>query len=68
MIWFTGPTASYANSCELTYDPEYGSLTLWDDAATEGKGGTVGSATTLENTQCSVDLARSMPDLNRSTP
>ena len=47
-----------ANSCMLTYDRAAGTLSLLNDAGTQGQSGTPGTGT-LQNSQCYVDLALS---------
>ena len=55
-----------ANACLLSYQPATNQLFLVDDPGTGSVSGTVGSATTLRNSQCSVKLASAKIVLNGS--
>ncbi len=54
-IWFTPSVAgSAANSCMAYYDRAANRLSLLNDAGSAWTSATMGSATTLQNTQCSL--------------
>ncbi len=57
LVWFNPMIGSSGNSCELYYQPSTNQVGLLNDASTAWTTATVGSATTLQNSQCSLNLA-----------
>uniref|UniRef100_Q02BA1 Uncharacterized protein n=1 Tax=Solibacter usitatus (strain Ellin6076) TaxID=234267 RepID=Q02BA1_SOLUE len=56
--WFNATfSASAANSCLVYYDRAASTLYLINDAGTQWLPGTPGAAATLQNSQCSINLA-----------
>jgi Bacterial Ig-like domain (group 3) len=66
-VWFTATLTNAASSCMLYYQPSTNQLNLLNDAATAWQAGTPGAATTLQNSQCSVNLAATTVTLNGDT-
>jgi hypothetical protein len=66
-VWFTATLANAAGSCMLYYQPAANQLNLLNDAATAWVAGTPGAATTLQNSQCSVNLAGTTVTPNGNT-
>ena len=58
---------SSANSCLMYYTPGTNTLLLLNDAGTAYMTAPVGSASTLQNTQCSIALGSSTMTLSGST-
>ena len=56
-VWFNPSLTVTPNSCELYYLPSTNQVGLLNDASSAWTTGTVGAATTLQNSQCSVNLA-----------
>jgi hypothetical protein len=57
-VWFnSNVTGNGSSSCLLSYQPSSNQLSLFNDGATAWQGATLGAATTLQNSQCSVNLA-----------
>jgi hypothetical protein len=57
-VWFnTNVTGNGSNSCLLSYQPSTNQLSLFNDGATAWLAATLGAATTLQNSQCSVNMA-----------
>jgi hypothetical protein len=55
-VWFSATFGSAANSCMAYYDRAATTLYLINDAGTQWLPGTPGAATTLQNSQCSINL------------
>ena len=55
--WFNTNLTSAGNSCILYYQPSINQLNLLNDGATVWLAATPGAATTLQNSQCSVNVA-----------
>ena len=55
--WFDASLGSSANSCLLYYQPSINQVNLLNDAGTAWTAATPGAATTLQNSQCSLNLA-----------
>ena len=55
--WFNASLTSAANSCFLYYQPASHQLNLLNDGATAWLTATLGTATTIQNSQCSVNAA-----------
>jgi Bacterial Ig-like domain (group 3)/FG-GAP-like repeat/Domain of unknown function DUF11/FG-GAP repeat len=66
-IWFTGSTASAANSCQISYDPVAQVFGLLDDAGQTVLHAAAGTAL-IRNSQCVVDLPNSSVSLNVINP
>jgi len=67
-VWFNATFAgSSANSCMLYYNRPTGQLNLLNDAGATWASGTLGSAVTLQNNQCAVNLAGSSATLSGNT-
>ncbi len=58
-VWFTPTMASAANSCMAYYQRATNQVFLLNDAGLAYNTGTLGSATPLQNNQCSINLAAS---------
>jgi probable HAF family extracellular repeat protein len=59
-VWFTTTfSGDSSNSCLLYYNQPAGQLNMLNDAGTTWMPGTLGSATTLQNNQCSINLGGS---------
>jgi uncharacterized repeat protein (TIGR01451 family) len=56
-VWFNATFSTAANSCMVYYDRASGTMFLINDAGTQWLPGTPGSAATLQNSQCSINLA-----------
>jgi hypothetical protein len=57
-VWFnTAVSGNGGNSCLLSYQPSTNQLNLFNDGATAWLAATLGTATTLQNSQCSVNVA-----------
>ena len=57
-VWFnTNVTGNGSSSCLLSYQPSTNQLSLFNDGATAWLAATLGAATTLQNSQCSVNVA-----------
>jgi hypothetical protein len=63
-VWFNPTLTNAVNSCILYYQPSVNQLNLLNNAATAWSAATVGSATTLQNSQCSVNMATVTVTLN----
>ena len=57
--WFNSSLTNAANSCFLYYQSATNQLNLLNDAATGWLAATLGTATALQNSQCSVNVAAS---------
>uniref|UniRef100_Q02BD5 Conserved repeat domain n=1 Tax=Solibacter usitatus (strain Ellin6076) TaxID=234267 RepID=Q02BD5_SOLUE len=67
-VWFNATfAASSANSCMVYYDRAAGTLQLINDAGTQWQPSTPGSAATLQNSQCSINLATTSVVLSSNT-
>jgi hypothetical protein len=55
--WFNTNLTNAGNSCLLYYQPSVNQLNLLNDAATTWLVATLGAATTLQNSQCSLNMA-----------
>ena len=55
--WFNTNLTSASSTCILYYQPGTNQLNLLDDGATAWRAATLGAATTLQNSQCSVNVA-----------
>jgi hypothetical protein len=62
--WFSDSIGSGANSCVLYYQPSTNQVNLLNNAGTAWTAATPGAATTLQNGQCSVNLAATSVALN----
>ncbi len=65
--WFNGTLGTGANSCLLYYQPSTNQMNLMNDAGTAWMAATPGAATTLQNSQCSLNLAAISAILNGNT-
>ena len=65
--WFNASLTSAANSCFLYYQPATNQLNLLNDAATAWLVATPGAATTIQNSQCSVNVASTTVAANGNT-
>ncbi len=64
-VWFTTTSSgSAANSCQLYYQPSVNQVNLLNDAGTSSTAATPGAATTLQNSQCSINMAATSVTLN----
>jgi len=67
-VWFNATFAATSNnSCMLYYDRAMSRLNLANDAGTTWMAGTLGSSTTLQNSQCAVSLAGSSASTSGNT-
>jgi Zn-dependent metalloprotease len=67
-VWFNATfAASSANSCMLYYNRSAGQLNLLNDAGATWVSATLGSASTLQNNQCAVNLGSSSVALSGNT-
>jgi hypothetical protein len=55
--WFNTNLTSASSSCILYYQPSTNQLNLLNNGATAWQTATLGAATTLQNSQCSVNVA-----------
>jgi hypothetical protein len=62
-----GPALSEPNSCMLLYNVAANQITLLNDNATVWQPATPGSATTLQNSQCSLNVAATSVTMNGAT-
>ena len=56
-MWFNANLTNPVSSCMLYYQPGTNQLNLLNDGATAWLAATPGAATTLQNSQCSVNVA-----------
>jgi hypothetical protein len=56
-VWFSATSGSSASSCVLYYQPSTNQVNLLNDAGNSWTAATPGAVTTLQNSQCSVNLA-----------
>src|SRR5262249_33860334 len=67
-VWFNASFGAAANkSCMAYYDRAGAKLYLLNDAGTAWVPGTLGSASTLQNSQCAIALASSSATLSGNT-
>jgi hypothetical protein len=67
-VWFSDTLASTAaNSCLIYYDRPSNLVFLLNDTATAWTSGVLGSATTLQNAQCTIGLAASSTSASGNT-
>ncbi len=66
-VWFNAAFSSTANSCFLYYDRAANQLNLAPDTTVSYLVGTPGTAGTLQNSQCSVNMAATSVVLNGNT-
>ena len=66
-VWFNTTLTNAVNSCMLYYQPSTNQLNLLDDAGTAWLVATPGAATTLQNSQCSLNVAATTVVLNGDT-
>uniref|UniRef100_Q02BC3 DUF11 domain-containing protein n=1 Tax=Solibacter usitatus (strain Ellin6076) TaxID=234267 RepID=Q02BC3_SOLUE len=66
-VWFSATFGSAANSCMVYYDRSTNNLNLINDAGTQWQPGTPGIAATLQNSQCSINLAGTSVALGGNT-
>jgi hypothetical protein len=66
-VWFNATFSTAANSCMVYYDRPGATLYLINDAGTQWLPGTPGSAATLQNSQCSINLATTSVALASNT-
>lgn len=62
--WFTATLASAVNSCQVYYQPSTNQVNLLNNAGTVWMSGTPGASGTLQNSQCSLNLASTTVSLN----
>ncbi len=65
--WFSTTLGSSANSCVLYYQPSTNQVNLLSDSGTAWTAATPGTAATLQNSQCSVNLATTLVTLSGDT-
>src|ERR1700728_5517562 len=56
-VWFDNSTTNSAGSCVAYYTPANNEVNLFNDASTATVQATPGTATTLQNSQCSINVA-----------
>src|ERR1700728_4163754 len=56
-VWFDNSTTNSAGACVAYYTPANNEVNLFNDASTATVQATPGSATTLQNSQCSINVA-----------
>src|SRR6202034_1989666 len=56
-VWFDNSTTNSAGSCLAYYTPANNEVNLFNDASTGTTQATRGTATTLQNSQCSINVA-----------
>ncbi len=66
-VWFNPTLTSAANSCFLYYQASTNQLNLLNNTATAYLSAALGSATTLQNSQCAVNAAASTVALSGNT-
>jgi PQQ enzyme repeat len=66
-VWFAAPGAAESNSCMLYYNVAANQINLLNNGATAWQPATPGTATTLQNSQCSVAVASSSVTLSGNT-
>jgi putative effector of murein hydrolase len=66
-VWFATTFGTVANSCLLSYQPATNQVSLDNNAATSSVSATVGSASTLANSQCSLNMSAATAVLNGDT-
>jgi len=67
-VWFNATFASTStNTCMLQYNRASNTILLLNDASTVWTPGTLGSASTLQNAQCAINLAGSSVTLSGNT-
>jgi Zn-dependent metalloprotease len=67
-VWFNATFSNNSsNSCMLYYNRAAAQINMLNDAGTTWMPGTLGSATTLQNNQCSINLGGSSVVLNGNT-
>ena len=65
--WFATTFGNPASSCLLSYQPATNQVILDNDAGTGSMSATVGAATTLQNSQCSLNMASTTVVLSGNT-
>ena len=65
--WFNASIGSGAHSCVLYYQPSTNQVNLLNDAGTAWTAATPGATTTLQNSQCSLNVAASSVTQNGNT-
>jgi hypothetical protein len=63
-VWFSATFGSAANSCMLDYLPSTNQVALLNDAGVSWLTATPGAASTIENSQCSVNMAATSVTVN----
>jgi Beta-propeller repeat len=66
-VWFNTNTTVNTNSCFVTYTPASNQVNLLNNADTGWSTAALGTATILQNSQCSVNMAGSSVALNGNT-
>ena len=66
-VWFNANLTTTTSSCMLYYQPSTNQLNLLNNAATAWQAATPGASTTLQNSQCSVNMAATTVTLNGNT-
>jgi hypothetical protein len=65
--WLSATYPAASNSCLLYYNPATNQINLLDDAGAAYTSATVGAATTLQNSQCSLNVATATATKNGNT-
>jgi hypothetical protein len=65
--WFSASLGNTANSCLMYYQPSANQVNLLNDAGTAWTAATPGAASTLQNSQCSLNMAATTVALNGNT-
>jgi Beta-propeller repeat len=66
-VWFATTFGTVVNSCLLSYQPATNQVSLDSNAGTSSLSATVGSASTLANSQCSLNMSAATAVLNGNT-